>query len=1010
MADINALAPIRQGYDSSGSAERLVTAEEVQRQGNPSLTVEQSLTALADIPGALAYRHGVPTTSNSTAFIVVDQDTGIVYGLDTRVANAYSYRVIYNPASTPSTPGTGITETEADARYYQQSQVDNLIASAIAAHANTPHGGASTPSSWRGIYQTDTTYPANSFVVWAAVIWMTAAETDTEPADDNSHWQRLTHSPRTDAEINSLIQAQLPTTSTTLRRLASDTTYSTESAGAIVDTRIEPTTAVSVDEFTVASPFGTNDIPDSSAVVTVSNLGGHAATSQSDPLGAVALRGELKIQSGAETNWQNKLAFTFYVERKRAGENFPMVQLGLRGFPSGQTNLIYLQEQSGNLYLAHRQGNLDSARFSDINGDLELEVGDVCKLALEYHSTDPAAADSVAQLEIVAVCSVTRGDVTTTHQLNTGSVNVLLNHFDFSRTFIYAGNAPDDERTPIINVESWQTKASTAPTDLLRHSQLLDRLIHHYPPTATEKLFGFYQTSPVDDYTLHANLDVAGELRENGFRVAKLSDIPEGEQGPQGVYDNYVYRTVSHGDPAPATPTFTSYDAATDNYVGLTSGWAQEEAPYDETTHDLYEARMRYNPATGVASAFGQPSKRGADRGATGPAGEQGPAGAQGPIGPMGVQGPAGPQGAMGSTGPAGPQGDQGPQGNPGTTGQQGETGPAGSDGDDGWSPILAVVSDGTRRVLQLSSWSGGDGSEPTTSGSYLASSGLVSSIAEGADIRGPAGTASEGNGYVELEQDHSQSLTFSATNTLVSTGWTIPDDGNDAFLIQTTDANNHMRTVELTAATMRALVVKTAGSTTSTLTDSEGTISFGSPNASFAARTWKLAKTSSNILLISFIGFTPATHTLKIFKRQVAGSAPATPNTRRRPESCTVSRVDSAGVANASGSHIKIDLPSGVTMNDLERIGVQFQIASYSNLRDWGRSVYVPIPIAEWVVSGISNPVPFGARGAGYLFVRVSNAVQASDTSLIYTTDDANNSAPVGAISDAGNATAIFI
>jgi len=62
-----------------------------------------------------------------------------------------------------------------------------------------------------------------------------------------------------------------------------------------------------------------------------------------------------------------------------------------------------------------------------------------------------------------------------------------------------------------------------------------------------------------------------------------------------------------------------------------------------------------------------------------------------------------------------------------------------GAKGDKGWSPILAVISDGERRVLQVVDWTGGEGTKPAT-GLYVGVSGLVSNIASGIDIRGGAG------------------------------------------------------------------------------------------------------------------------------------------------------------------------------------------------------------------------------------------------------------------------------
>lgn len=65
--------------------------------------------------------------------------------------------------------------------------------------------------------------------------------------------------------------------------------------------------------------------------------------------------------------------------------------------------------------------------------------------------------------------------------------------------------------------------------------------------------------------------------------------------------------------------------------------------------------------------------------------------------------------------------------------------GDTGLTGDKGWSPILALVADGSRIVVQISDWAGGQGTKPAT-GSYIGPSGLVPDIASAVDIRGPQG------------------------------------------------------------------------------------------------------------------------------------------------------------------------------------------------------------------------------------------------------------------------------
>lgn len=80
-----------------------------------------------------------------------------------------------------------------------------------------------------------------------------------------------------------------------------------------------------------------------------------------------------------------------------------------------------------------------------------------------------------------------------------------------------------------------------------------------------------------------------------------------------------------------------------------------------------------------------------------------------------------------------------GTPGSQGEQGEQGEPGTDGVDGNNGWAPILAVVMDGSRSVLRVQSWTGGEGTPPA-SGSYLAASGFVATAAEALNIRGASG------------------------------------------------------------------------------------------------------------------------------------------------------------------------------------------------------------------------------------------------------------------------------
>lgn len=75
--------------------------------------------------------------------------------------------------------------------------------------------------------------------------------------------------------------------------------------------------------------------------------------------------------------------------------------------------------------------------------------------------------------------------------------------------------------------------------------------------------------------------------------------------------------------------------------------------------------------------------------------------------------------------------------------------------GDKGWSPSFAVVSDGDRRVLQLTSYVGGEGTVPTDNvGKYVGATQMETLIANGVDIRGAQGASGAGTGDMLAAQN----------------------------------------------------------------------------------------------------------------------------------------------------------------------------------------------------------------------------------------------------------------
>jgi hypothetical protein len=64
-----------------------------------------------------------------------------------------------------------------------------------------------------------------------------------------------------------------------------------------------------------------------------------------------------------------------------------------------------------------------------------------------------------------------------------------------------------------------------------------------------------------------------------------------------------------------------------------------------------------------------------------------------------------------------------------------------GPQGNAGWSPAgFAVVTDGNRRVLQITDWVGGAGTKPSVVNQFLGATGIVSTAAAAVDVRGLQG------------------------------------------------------------------------------------------------------------------------------------------------------------------------------------------------------------------------------------------------------------------------------
>ena len=69
--------------------------------------------------------------------------------------------------------------------------------------------------------------------------------------------------------------------------------------------------------------------------------------------------------------------------------------------------------------------------------------------------------------------------------------------------------------------------------------------------------------------------------------------------------------------------------------------------------------------------------------------------------------------------------------------------GGTGNDGANGWSPIFRLVPSGTNVFIEITGWTGGAGDAPAIG--YLTSSGVAPTFENAVNVRGPAGTSSNG-------------------------------------------------------------------------------------------------------------------------------------------------------------------------------------------------------------------------------------------------------------------------
>lgn len=126
----------------------------------------------------------------------------------------------------------------------------------------------------------------------------------------------------------------------------------------------------------------------------------------------------------------------------------------------------------------------------------------------------------------------------------------------------------------------------------------------------------------------------------------------------------------------------------------------------------------------------------------------------------------------------------------------KGVQGVKGDKGDNikGWSPMLANVRDGERRVLQVYDWQGGDGEKPPA-GLYVGESGLTPDISLALDVRGPPGM---GDGDMRESVYDPQLIEADAFDRANHTGSQSLDTISDAGSMAARDASDYTPTADL--------------------------------------------------------------------------------------------------------------------------------------------------------------------------------------------------------------------
>lgn len=285
--------------------------------------------------------------------------------------------------------------------------------------------------------------------------------------------------------------------------------------------------------------------------------------------------------------------------------------------------------------------------------------------------------------------------------------------------------------------------------------------------------------------------------------------------------------------------------------------------------------------------------------------------------------------------------------------------------GDRGWSPSFAVVSDGDRRVLQLTGYVGGEGTEPTDNvGKYVGATQMETLIANGVDIRGAQGASGAGTGDMLA----SQNLADVA-------------DIPTAFATIKQDATETATGVVELATTVEAA----AGVDTTRAVTAAGLTAFAVANP--AGAMVKLAEgtvTAASSLPIVFTSYTDYKH-IRIVITNLRATFPIGPNLLMRFSTNGGSSYDSGGSDYAYGNMVAYstnNFANGATTGSsilLESTISHVAGSSFCEditIYNWQETGERTMAIGEFIKISSTTAISLGKNGGVRLASQDTNAV----------------------------------